>query len=298
MNANCAMTTISLDELNAADHQAFVAQLGNIYEHAPWVAEAAARKRPYRTLAALAEAMQDAVQVASAVQQHALIAGHPDLADKAVKMTADSRREQTAARLDRLSNEEFERFHQLNNAYRERFKFPFIICVRRHTKDSILREMERRLRNDANGEFNTTLREISRIAWLRLDQHVKGPDQLKVHGCISTHVLDTFNGRPAANVAVELRVVSDTGVRQRIAGASTNADGRTERPLIAEEPVPIGCYELSFAVGPYFASQKLALPDPAFLDIVPVCFSVAEPEGRYHVPLLMTPWSYATYRGS
>jgi 2-oxo-4-hydroxy-4-carboxy-5-ureidoimidazoline decarboxylase len=295
------MSAISLDELNAADQQTFVEALGNIYEHAPWVAQAAARKRPLRTLAALAEALQEAVQAASEAQQDALIAGHPDLADKAVRLqtlTTDSRREQIGAGLDRLSDEEFERFHRLNKAYRAKFKFPFIICVRRHTKDSILHEFERRSRNDVANERNAALREISRIAQLRLDQHVKGPDRLKVHGRVSTHVLDALNGRPAAGVAVELDIVGESGVRQLIARANTNADGRTERPLIAEEPVPIGCYELRFAIGAYFAAQKLTLPDPAFLDVVPVRFSVAEAEGRYHVPLLATPWSYTTYRGS
>lgn len=295
------MSAISLEELNAADEQAFVKALGNIYEHAPWVAQVAARKRPFRTLAALADALQETVQAAPEAQQHALIAGHPDLADRAVRLqalTADSRREQIGAGFDRLSDEEFERFHRLNKAFRAKFKFPFIICVRRHTKDSILREFERRLRNDATSEHDAALREISRIAQLRLDQHVRGPDRLKVHGRISTHVLDTLNGRPAAGVVVELDIVGETGVRQPVAKTNTNADGRTDRPLIAEKPVPIGCYELRFAIGAYFAAQKLTLPDPAFLGVVPVCFSVAEAEGHYHVPLLTTPWSYTTYRGS
>ncbi len=295
------MSAISLDELNVADQRAFVEALGNIYEHAPWVAEAAARKRPFRTLAALTEALQEAVQAAPEAQQRVLIAGHPDLAHRAVRfqtLTANSRREQIGAGLDQLSDEEFERFHRLNTAYRARFKFPFIICVRRHTKDSILREFDRRSRNDVTNERNAALREIFRIAQLRLDQHVKGPDRLRVHGRVSTHVLDTLNGRPAGGIAVELDIVSETGVRQVIARANTNADGRTDRPLIAEEPVPIGCYELRFAIGAYFAAQKLTLPDPAFLDVVPVRFSVAEAEGYYHVPLLTTPWSYTTYRGS
>jgi 2-oxo-4-hydroxy-4-carboxy-5-ureidoimidazoline decarboxylase len=295
------MSAVSLDELNAADIETFVEALGNIYEHAPWAARAAALKRPFRTLAALAGELQEAVQTAPAARQDALIAGHPDLADRAMRLrplTADSRREQIRAGLDRLSDEEFELFHRLNETYRARFKFPFIICVRRHTKDSILREFERRSRNDVKSERDAALREILRIAQLRLDQHVKGPDRLKVNGRISTHVLDTLNGQPAAGVAVELNIVCETGVQQVIASANTNADGRTDRPLIAEEPVPIGCYELRFAIGAYFAAQRLSLPDPAFLDIVPVRFSVAEAEGDYHVPLLTTPWSYTTYRGS
>lgn len=295
------MTAISLEDLNAADDAAFVEALGNIYEHAPWVAQAVARKRPFRTLAALAAALEESVQAAPQVRRHALIAGHPDLADRAVRreaLTADSRREQSGAGLDRLSDEELGRFQRLNKAYRAKFAFPFILCVRRHGKDSILRQFERRLRNDVASEREAALCEIFRIARLRLDASVEGPDRLKVHGQISTHVLDTLNGRPAAGVAIALDLVSETGAHQPIAAGTTNADGRTDRPLVAEQPLPIGCYELRFAIGAYFTAQNLALPDPAFLDVVPVRFSVADAEGHYHVPLLTTPWSYTTYRGS
>jgi 2-oxo-4-hydroxy-4-carboxy-5-ureidoimidazoline decarboxylase len=91
---------------------------------------------------------------------------------------------------------------------------------------------------------------------------------------------------------------SEKGGGRQIAQAITNADGRTDRPLIADRPVPIGMYELRFDLGEYFARQGEATADPPFLGIVPVRFAVAEPEAHYHVPLLATPFSYATYRGS
>jgi 2-oxo-4-hydroxy-4-carboxy-5-ureidoimidazoline decarboxylase len=78
----------------------------------------------------------------------------------------------------------------------------------------------------------------------------------------------------------------------------TNADGRTDEPLLSGGPLRIGHYELRFHVGAYFAKRNANLPQPAFLDVVPVRFAIAEPEGHYHVPLLVTPWSYSTYRGS
>jgi 2-oxo-4-hydroxy-4-carboxy-5-ureidoimidazoline decarboxylase len=78
----------------------------------------------------------------------------------------------------------------------------------------------------------------------------------------------------------------------------TNADGRTDQPLIYHRPVPIGCYELTFSVGDYFAGRQAATSDPPFLDQIPLRFSVSEPESHLHVPLLVTPWSYTTYRGS
>jgi 2-oxo-4-hydroxy-4-carboxy-5-ureidoimidazoline decarboxylase len=295
------MNSTSLDELNTADERGFVSALSNIYEHAPWVAETAARRRPFSTLAALAEAMQQAVKQAGSERQLALIAGHPDLANKAVRLdtlTLDSQAEQTSAGLNRLNNEEFDRFHRLNTAYREKFGIPFIICVRRHAKDSILREFERRLRNDAAQEQQTALGEISRIAALRLDQHVRGPDRLKVHGRLSTHVLDTYHGHPAAGVAIEFFEIGASGETRLLSRTTTNADGRTDRPLMAEQPIPISQYELRFAVGDYFVRRGTPLPDPPFLGVVPVRFAVAEPEAHYHVPLLATPWSYSTYRGS
>jgi 2-oxo-4-hydroxy-4-carboxy-5-ureidoimidazoline decarboxylase len=123
-------------------------------------------------------------------------------------------------------------------------------------------------------------------------------DRLPVLGRLSTHVLDTQRGRPAAGVAIELAELDGAGGERVVARATTNADGRTDQPLIAGRPVPIARYELRFAVGAYFRGQGVALADPPFLDLVPLRFAVAEPEGNYHVPLLVTPWGYTTYRGS
>ena len=295
------MAQITLDELNRMDQRAFVAPLGDIFEHAPWVAETAHEARPFPSLNALYEAMTAAVRGAGDARQTALINGHPDLAGKAARegtMTADSKREQSSAGLDRLSADEFAAFHKLNNAYREKFAMPFIVCVRRHGKESILRQFEKRLTNDAASEQKTALGEIFRIAALRLDQRVTAPDRLKVHGHLSTHVLDTHGGHPAAGVAIELCEVATSGATRLIKRAVTNADGRTDQPLLSGAPVPIATYELRFAVSDYFARQGAPLADPPFLGVVPIRFAVAEPEGRYHVPLSVTPWAYATYRGS
>jgi 2-oxo-4-hydroxy-4-carboxy-5-ureidoimidazoline decarboxylase len=92
--------------------------------------------------------------------------------------------------------------------------------------------------------------------------------------------------------------LSDNGERRLVGTAPTNHDGRTDRPLIGGRPVPIGRYELHFHVADYFRRLDLTLTDPPFLGVVPVQFSVADAEGHYHVPLLATPWSYSTYRGS
>jgi 2-oxo-4-hydroxy-4-carboxy-5-ureidoimidazoline decarboxylase len=295
------MNPVSLDSLNAADRKAFTAAIGDVMELAPWVADEAYAKRPFANLAALYQAMTDAVKKAGEDRQKALINGHPDLAGKAAregKLTADSTAEQAAAGLDRLSEQEFADFHRLNDAYRSKFGMPFIVCVRRHGKASILRQFERRLANDAAAERNTALTEIFRIAALRLDQRVTAPDRLKVHGHVSTHVLDTHAGHPAAGVAIELCEIGADGAARTIKRTITNADGRTDQPLMSGMPIPIATYELRFAVSDYFARAGAPMADPPFLGVVPIRFAVAEPEGRYHVPLSVTPWAYATYRGS
>jgi 2-oxo-4-hydroxy-4-carboxy-5-ureidoimidazoline decarboxylase len=295
------MPTVSLDQLNAADAAAFVSALGDIYEHAPWVAEAVYDKRPFATLAALHDAMADAVRAAAPERRLELIKGHPDLAGKAARaglLTSSSQAEQAGAGLDRLSDVEFAQFHRLNDAYRQRFAIPFIVCVRRHGKESILRQFERRLQNKPAAETETALAEIVHIAALRLDQRVQAADRLGLHGQLSTHVLDTHSGTPAEGVTIELFELSGSGEPTPITRATTNRDGRTDSPLIAGRPVPIARYELRFHVADYFTARGVAQSDPPFLGVVPVAFAVAEPEGHYHVPLLLTPWSYATYRGS
>ncbi len=295
------MARTTLADLNACSKADFVTALANIFEYSPWIAEQAAEGRPFAGVGALFEAMKAAVDRAPAELRLALIKAHPDLADKtqrAAGLTAESDAEQNSAGLDRLSDAEYDAFTRVNNAYRAKFGFPYIVCVRRQTRDSILRDFERRLPNDAATEMRMSIAEIVRIAALRLDQSVASQDRLPVHGRLSTHVLDTHSGKPAAGIAIELIELSELGSSRVVTRAITNSDGRTDIPLIGGRPVPIGRYELSFNVGKYFAERGVPMSDPPFLDQIPLRFAVADPEGHLHVPLLVTPWSYATYRGS
>jgi 2-oxo-4-hydroxy-4-carboxy-5-ureidoimidazoline decarboxylase len=295
------MSQKSLADLNACSQDDFVAALSNVFEYSPWIAEQAAAARPFAGVRQLFDAMKSAVARATPELRVALIKAHPDLANKtqrAAGLTAESSAEQNSVGLDRLSDAEYEAFERVNNAYRGKFGFPYIVCVRRHTRDSILRDFERRLPNDAATETGKSIDEICRIAALRVDQLVASDDRLAVHGRLSTHVLDTHGGRPAAGIAVELVELSSLGANRVVTRAITNADGRTDQPLIHGRPVPTGHYELSFKVGDYFASRQVAMSDPPFLDHIPLRFAVSEPESHLHVPLLVTPWSYATYRGS
>jgi 5-hydroxyisourate hydrolase len=115
---------------------------------------------------------------------------------------------------------------------------------------------------------------------------------------LSTHVLDTMNGKPAAGVKIALYRL-DGEARSLVKEVVTNADGRTDAPLLTGDDYKTGQYELVFRIGDYFRSTGGAtLPQPAFLDTVPLRFGIAEADGHYHVPLLASPWSYSTYRGS
>jgi 2-oxo-4-hydroxy-4-carboxy-5-ureidoimidazoline decarboxylase len=291
---------IHLDTLNAGARAEFVAALGDIFEHAPWVAERAYAARPFATVAALHDAMTAAVASASPEEQLAFIGGHPELGGKVARagaMAEASRQEQGALGLDRLSDAEFARFEAMNAAYAQRFGFPFIIGVRRHTRDSILAQFERRLDNDRAAELATALAEIGHITRLRLVALVDGPGKPKTDGRLSTHVLDVVAGRPAAGVRLVLKEIG-ASAESALKETVTNADGRTDEPLLSGGPLRVGRYEIAFHIGDYFAGSGVAAADPAFLDVVPLRFAIAEPEGHYHVPLLASPWSYSTYRGS
>ena len=114
-------------------------------------------------------------------------------------------------------------------------------------------------------------------------------------GRLTTHVLDTAAGRPGAGIAIELY---RGGHGEKVASVSTNADGRCDRPLLEGEALVAGVYDLVFHVGAYFAARGVALPTPRFLDEVVIRFGIASPNEHYHVPLLISPFGYTTYRGS
>ena len=114
---------------------------------------------------------------------------------------------------------------------------------------------------------------------------------------LSTHVLDTSRGIPAAGIPVELHFVAD-GQRRLLARSITNADGRTDAPLVAVERLEVGVYELTFRTREYLSRSGATLTEPPFLDEIVVRVGIAEPTGHYHVPLLLSPYGYSVYRGS
>lgn len=117
-------------------------------------------------------------------------------------------------------------------------------------------------------------------------------------GRLTTHVLDTALGRPGAGMAIALYRVTASGAREKLGDFMTNPDGRCDRPLLEGEAFQAGTYELVFAAGAYFDRTGQTLPNPKFLDAVTIRFGIASADQHYHVPLLLSPYSYSTYRGS
>lgn len=168
---------MTLAQLNELDNDGFTALVGPVFEASPWIARAAAERRPFASLDALYAELVGVVRAADETRQTALIAAHSDLAGRLARdgrLTPFSHAEQASAGLDLLDATERAHFDALNHAYRERFGFPFVICVRQHTKTSILEALVQRLQHSRGEEIATALREIETIADLRLHDLVNG----------------------------------------------------------------------------------------------------------------------------
>jgi OHCU decarboxylase len=163
----------TMEGVNELGREAFVERFGPLFEHSPWVAAGAWSDRPFADADELFEALRSAMYSAPRDRQLALIRAHPDLAGRAAiegSLTRSSKNEQASAGLDRLTPDEYEAFTRTNAAYRERFGFPFVVCVREHTKESILRVAAERLEHTRDEEVRVALEEIAKIARLRLQE--------------------------------------------------------------------------------------------------------------------------------
>lgn len=162
----------SLAELNQMDREEFIAALGTVYEHTPAIADQAWQQHPFTDLSQLHQTMVNLVTAMSQAEQLALIRAHPDLGSKA-KMATASVQEQAGVGLDRLTPAEYEHWQSLNQAYKDKFGFPFIVAVKQHTQASIMEAFERRLANSVEVEIAQALKEINQIAWFRLHDLVE-----------------------------------------------------------------------------------------------------------------------------
>lgn len=174
----CTLARVELAELNALGEREFVALLGEVFEHSPWVAKQAYGGRPFASLAELHGAMMHAVRTAGREPQLALVRAHPELAGaeaKAGRLTADSSSEQARLGFTALTREELLRMKDLNRRYRERHGFPCIVALRLHaTRESVTREMERRIANDTDAELAEALAQIGHITRGRLERKWAG----------------------------------------------------------------------------------------------------------------------------
>ncbi len=288
-------------DLSACGDDAFVAHLDGVFEHAPWVARSVLAGRPFASVDALHAALMATLHALPEAELLALLCGHPELAGAQARsgaMTADSVAEQGGLALASVDAAAAAHWDALNAAYRARFGFPFILCIRRHSRASALRTFERRLAHDRATELQAALAEIGRISRLRVAARLLDHGLTNITGRLSTHVLDLSRGRPAPGMRIELLEIGADGPR-RLVDALTDANGATGAALLDGAPLRIGRYELRFHVGDYFRRSAAGdLGDEPFLDVVPVAFGIDEPEGDYHLPLAVTPWAYSTYRGS
>ena len=284
----------TLDQLNTMSPDDFAAALDGVFEHAPWVAAAAAARRPFDTVSLLHEALMAAVQAAPPDVCSGFLRAHPALSPEALAdpaLTAASRAEQADLAMTSLGDQ-LARFEAGSAAYQSRFGFPFIVCVRRQTPRFVLRGLQRRLANAPDQERTVALAEIGHITRLRLVDRVNGPGMPRTSGQLSAHVLDTARGRPAEGIRIQV-FREDLLITQAV----TNHDGRTDPPLLADGPLKIGSYELRFHVEQHYAGWP-SVTDPPWYDVIPIRVGIAAPEGHYHIPLLLGAWTYTTYRGS
>jgi len=158
--------------INSLTKEQFIAELGGIFEHSPWVAERAWPSRPFGSIEKLSACMNSAVSAASHEEQLALLRAHPDLGTRA-QVSPSSAAEQAGAGLDRLTQDEHEKLLQLNEAYKLKFAFPFLYAVKGSTKHQILEALETRLASTPEAEFRTALEQVFRIARFRLEELLK-----------------------------------------------------------------------------------------------------------------------------
>jgi 2-oxo-4-hydroxy-4-carboxy-5-ureidoimidazoline decarboxylase len=168
--------SVTVEQVNTLSREAFVATFGDVAEHSPWVAERAAARRPFADREAMAEAFIDAIFDAEDAEKLALVRAHPDLAGRAAvtgEIAEESKREQAGAGLDKLTPEEFARFTELNDAYRARFQFPFILAVKGADKHQILESFQKRIGSDPEAELAMAIRQVARIVTFRLEDRVR-----------------------------------------------------------------------------------------------------------------------------
>lgn len=290
--------------LTSKSKEDIVSFLGGVYEHSAWVAEefvAGGGAASVETVSNLANALKAIVSNASKDKKLELLRSHPDLCEKVATLktlTKESQEEQSRSGLQSLTDEETETFNKFNTMYRDKFGFPFILAVRNSTKYTVLSALEgRAVHSTQEREFAVAIEQVHKIAWMRLLACLNVKD---AKGFLTCHVLDTANGCPADRMRIELHRLSPPECAGLVGTFLTNDDGRLEGgpALKGGDEMVVGTYEWTFYVADYYASKGTFTSGTPFLDTVPIRFGIDNPDEHYHVPLLVSPWSFSTYRGS
>ena len=315
---------IKLNKLLDLPQSDFVASIGGIYEKSPWIAESffnstlspslldpttlQSNKERITNIRILFNEMELHLKRASKDQQLELLRSHPDLCLKIdaaadIEITEESKHEQRQAGLSSLTAQERAEFTKYNNQYKAKFPFPFILAVRNASKYTVLSALRGRVYSTLEQEMECALYQVNKIAWMRLLDIVDAPEGKTHGGFLTCHVLDTANGIPAAGMAIDLYMYENhangVGGGRLLKSFVTNSDGRLDGPALKGDEFQVGTYEWRFYLGDYFAKFSASrISGTPFLDVVPLKFGLDDPTEHYHVPLLASPWSYSTYRGS
>lgn len=296
----------TVTELLSKPKEEVIEILGGIYEHSPWIAEKfyadcleGDNKKDVSNVRELYLAMSSVVDDASTESKLDLLRSHPDLCAKIEMLktlTKESQEEQTKAGLGSMTDEEKTSFTNMNDVYKAKFGFPFIIAARNVTKFTVLSAIEGRVNLSREAEFQGALVQVGKIAWMRLLAALDTKDR---KGFLTCHVLDTANGCPAEKMRIHLNRLSPPEHAGFVKEFITNSDGRLDGgPALKGNDFILGTYEWVFYAGDYFARKNTTTTGVPFLNDIPLRFGIDDPEEHYHVPLLVSPWSYSTYRGS
>jgi len=304
-NEDCtdSKTLMTVSDLISQPLETIVDEIGGIYEHSPWVVETLLLKKEtskITTVSELAAGLKLIVNGASDDKKLKLLQAHPDLCEKVEAMkllTVESQEEQSKSGLQSMKGEELDKFKSMNESYKAKFGFPFLLAVRNAGKSTVLSALEGRLKNSSSQqEFMVALDQVHNIAWMRLLSKVNTDDAA---GFLTCHVLDTASGIPAKKMKIVLTRLTPNESAGIIGEFVTNDDGRIEGgPALKGKDFIVGTYEWTFYAGDYFASRGQSMNGTPFLDIIPLRFGIDNPDDHYHVPLLVSPWGFSTYRGS
>lgn len=290
-----AEAKIRMFEVNRMPNVAFCDYFSGVFEKTPWIPAAVVMRRPFASKQALLQSMADALAGSEPAQKLALLQAHPVLGGQAAKrgeVTEHSKAEQAGLGLDRMQGEEEEAFAQLNQAYLERFGYPFIIAVRgQRDRLAILATLRQRFDSPPEAERDRALAEVVKIAGFRLDGLIAEDEPVGRPLSLSLHVLDTAAGTAGAGLAFTLTCIAADEARIPLADAVTNEGGRWsfDQPAMLSP----GLYELIFEAGAYQA----ALGRDSFYDRIALRFRMQSAGGHYHIPLILSPFGYSTYRG-